>query len=274
MVGHSNLGLRRRAAARRATRRHHLHRDPTRGGSVVRGVGLRQAHRPPGRVRRDCRTRFDQPAHRSVRRQGRPCSSGVAVGPGAVEGARARRVPRPRSRRSVCRRRPVQPRHSIGIGSFRTDGTGREARARRPHGDTPDRARRGAGAAGTDVDGERSDRADRRSPRRPTGCHAAASSCGDRTGGTPGHHRRSWRSRRGRRDRRAGRAPGRAGTHHLQGQGTGTRLASARRRCARSQRYAGGVVVDERGRSPGRRRRIVLEPHRHRSVQADRADRR
>ena len=186
---------RRCTATRRATRRHHLHRDSTRGGSVVRGVGLCQAHRPPRCMRGDCRTRLDQSAHRVVRRKGRPRSRGVGVGPGSVEGARARRLPRPRPRCRVCRRRPVQPRHPIGFGSFRTDGTGSEARARRPHRDTPDRARRGAGAAGTDVDGERSHRADRRSPRRPTGRHAAAGSGGHWTGDPSGHDRRAWCSR-------------------------------------------------------------------------------
>ncbi len=50
MVGHSNLGF--ADAMRRAeeARRSHLRRDPPRGGGGVRGLGLRQAHRPARRA--------------------------------------------------------------------------------------------------------------------------------------------------------------------------------------------------------------------------------
>ena len=76
MVGHSNLGfadaMRRAEAARRA----HLRRHPPRGRGRVRRVGVRQAHRPARGVLRHRRARLHQPAHRPLRRQGRP-------GPGA-----------------------------------------------------------------------------------------------------------------------------------------------------------------------------------------------
>ena len=48
---------------------------------------------------------LDQPAHRAVRRQGRPRAGARDLGPGAVEGARPRRVPGPRPHRRVRRRR-------------------------------------------------------------------------------------------------------------------------------------------------------------------------
>ena len=73
---------------------------------------------------------------------------------------------------------------------------------------------------------------------------------------------------------RARRAARRAGADDVQGQGPGPRHPSARRRRARPQRHAGGELADERVRPARRRRRLVLQPHRHRHVQADRPDRR
>ncbi len=90
----------------------------------------------------------------------------------------------------------------------------------------------------------------------------------------PGDHRRprsTWSRGRGRRARRA--AP-RAGADHVQGEGPGARHPPAGRRCPRPQRYAGRQLADERVGPARRRRRVVLQPHRHRAVQADRADRR
>ena len=48
---------------------------------------------------------LDQPADRPLRRQGRPGAGARDLGPGAVEGARPRRVPGPRPHRRVRRRR-------------------------------------------------------------------------------------------------------------------------------------------------------------------------
>ena len=89
-----------------------------------------------------------------------------------------------------------------------------------------------------------------------------------------GAHRRPRRSRRRGRGRRAGRAAARAGADHLQGQGAGARHPPARRRSPRPQRYAGRELADERVRPARGGRCVLLQPHRHRAVQADRADRR
>ena len=84
-------------------------------------------------------------------------------------------------------------------------------------------------------------------------------------------HRRPAGPRRAARARRAAR---RAGADHLQGQGAGAGHASARRRRARAERDPGRELADERVGPTGRRGCVVLEPHRDRGVQADRADRR
>ena len=150
-----------------------------------------------------------------------------------------------------------------------------QARARRPRRRPPRAPRRGAGAARRDAPAARAGRP----PRRPA--HRAA-----RTRSTPrcdllarrppaGDHRRARRARGAWTSvRRAGRAARRAGAHHVQGQGPGPRHPPARRRRARPQRHAGGELADERVRPAARGRRVVLQPHRHRAVQADRPGRR
>ena len=72
MVGHSNLGFADAMRVAETARRPHVHRHPPRGRGRVRGERVRQADRTARGVLRDRGTGFDQPAHRSVRRQGRP----------------------------------------------------------------------------------------------------------------------------------------------------------------------------------------------------------
>ena len=91
-------------AAPRAAGRADVHRDPPRGRGGVRGERVRQAHRPARGVLRHRRAGLDQPAHRPVRRQGRPRAGARDLRAGAVEGARPGRVPGPRPRRRVRRR--------------------------------------------------------------------------------------------------------------------------------------------------------------------------
>ena len=100
MVGHSNLGL--ADAIRRQVEAGELdvRRHPPRGRGRVRGLGLRQAHRPPGRVPDDRRPGRHQPPDRSLGREGRPRAGARADGPGRRAGARPGRLPggRPRGR--------------------------------------------------------------------------------------------------------------------------------------------------------------------------------
>ena len=79
------------------------------GAAAFAAVRLRQAHRPARGVLRDRRPGRHQPAHRPVRRQGRPRAGARAHRPGAVEGARAGRVPGARPRRRRSPPSPVEP---------------------------------------------------------------------------------------------------------------------------------------------------------------------
>ena len=102
------------------------------------------------------------------------------------------------------------------------------------------------------------DAALRQAPRRPAA----------------GAHRRPGRARGDRRRCATRRTPGCAGAHHVPGQGPGARHPSARRGRARPVGHPGGVVADERVRPAVRRRRVVLQSHRDRGLQADRSGRR
>ncbi len=97
-------GSRTRCAARRR-RQADLHRDPARRRRRVRGVRLRQAHRPARRLPDDRRPGRDEPADRALGREGRPRAGARADRPGRHPGARPRRVPGGRPRRRVRRRR-------------------------------------------------------------------------------------------------------------------------------------------------------------------------
>ena len=90
----------------------------------------------------------------------------------------------------------------------------------------------------------------------------------------PGHRRRARRPRCPRPGDRPGRAAGCAGSHHLQGQGAGSRHPPAGRRGAGPQRHAGGELADERIGPDHRGRRVLLESHRHRDLQTGHPDRR
>ena len=105
MVGHSNLGF--ADALRRAEERGELtlHRHPARGRGRVRRQRLRQADRPTGRLLRHRRPGLDQPAHRAVRREAGPVPGDRDLRPGALQGARPRRLPGPRPLRGLPRRR-------------------------------------------------------------------------------------------------------------------------------------------------------------------------
>ncbi len=134
-------GLRRRHAARRAARRTDLRRHPPRGRSRLCGVGLRQAHRATGSVLRHRGTGLDQPAHRPLRRQGRRGAGARHQRPGALEGAGARRLPRPRPDGRVRRRVRLESHRARRLRSRRADVARREARARQPGRDPPRPAR-------------------------------------------------------------------------------------------------------------------------------------
>ena len=108
MVGHSNLGLADAMRRQRGGRRADVHRHPPRGRRGVRGLGLRQAHRPPGGVPDDRRPGRHQPAHRPVGRQGRPRAGARAHRPGRHRRCSARAP----SRRSTSRRRSARSRRS------------------------------------------------------------------------------------------------------------------------------------------------------------------
>ena len=116
MVGHSNLGF--ADAMRRAEERGELtlRRHPPRGRGGVRGVSAygKLTGRPAACFAHR-RAGLDQPAHRPVRRQGRPGAGARDLRAGAVEGARPWRVPGPRPR---PRRSPTSP-------AFSADGAGR-----------------------------------------------------------------------------------------------------------------------------------------------------
>ena len=88
-----------------------------------------------------------------------------------------------------------------------------------------------------------------------------------------GDHRRPRRPLRDAGDPRAGRAAGRAGPHHLQGQGADLRPPSAGLRRAGPQRHADRQLVHERVRRAGGLWRLLLEPHRHHAEAADRPGR-
>ena len=238
----------------------------------------RTASSPAGRPRasRIAGPGLDQPAHRPLRRQGRPRAGARAVGPGAVEGARPRRVPGRRPQRRLRRRRAVLADRAAGVRPRRADDAGAAstptverdvahlvfpdevqvlAGRRRPEGV----AARSAGSATTASRHPR--------PRSTTRCALIA---GARR---PGDRRRPRRPLRHGRGARARRGAGRAGAHHVQGQGPRLRPPPARLRGARPQRHAGRELAHERVRPARRVRRVVLEPHRHRAVQADRAGR-
>ena len=111
MVGHSNLGF--ADAMRIAEVRGDLTFIGIRheGAAAFAASAYGKLTGRLGRVLRDRGPRLDQPAHRFVRRQGRPFAGARVERPGAVEGARTRRVPgpRPRARRSPtsrCRPKP------------------------------------------------------------------------------------------------------------------------------------------------------------------------
>ncbi len=140
--------IRRRDALGRAPRRPHVHRHPPRGRGRVRGVGVRQAHRPARGVLRDRGSGIDQSPHRPVRRQGRSLARARDLGAGAVEGARPRRVPGSRSHRRVLRRRVVLAHGATRFGSRRVDEPGVQARTRAARRLAPRTPRRSAGTAG------------------------------------------------------------------------------------------------------------------------------
>ena len=275
MVGHSNLGFADAMRAPGGGRQPHVRRHPPRGRGRVRGVGLRQAHRPARGVLRHRRTGLHQPAHRALRRQGRPRAGARDLGPGAVEGARPRRVPGRRPHRRVRRRRRLLQDRAAGVRPRRAHDAGAQARdassATSRTSCSPTRCRSSWSAT---VRGRRhrSDAsATTGSRRRPPRVDDALRA--DRGRPPAGDRRRPRRALRDGRGARARRGPARAGAHDVQGQGPGLGPSPARRRRARPQRHAGRELADERVRPAGRVRRVVLEPHRHRGVQADRAGR-
>ena len=157
---------RRRAAPPGGGRQAHLHRHPPRGRRGVRGVRLRQAHRPPRGVPDDRRPRRHQPAHRAVGREGRPRAGPRAHRPGRHAGARPRRVPGGRPVGRVRLGRRVEPARAARLQPGRADEPRVQERAAAPRRRAPDLPRRGADAAGARGRGGRRARRPRRRRRR------------------------------------------------------------------------------------------------------------
>ena len=124
--------LRRRSPPTGGRGRADLHRHPPRGGRRLRRLGLRQAHRTTGRLLRDRRPRFHQPAHRPLRRQARPGPRRRPLGPGPLRRPRARRLPGPRPHGGVRPRRGYVDHDPPPLEPRRADHVGREAGHRRP----------------------------------------------------------------------------------------------------------------------------------------------
>ena len=265
MVGHSNLGPRRRAAPPRGGWRAALHRHPARGRRGLRRVGLRQADRPPRRLPDDRRPGRDEPAHRPVGRAHGRRAGARADRPGRRSGARQGRLPGDRPRRvpSATSRRfsADRPPRLTARRARGARGAPRRARARRRASRVP---RRGPGPA----------RARTPSPPRPQGRlpdlriappadaleQAVELLAGAKRpaiiAGTGAHGRP-------RRRHRTRRAPRRAGDDDLPREGPDPRRPPARLRRARAQRHARRELDHERGRRAARDRRLVREPHRH-----------
>ena len=274
MVGHSNLGFADALRARRgraASSRYVGIRHE--GAAAFAASRLRQAHRPPRGVLRDRRTGLDQPAHRPVRRQGRRRAGARDLRAGAVEGAGPGRVPGPRPVGGVPRRRGLHGDRARGLRPRRARRHRGQARARRARRRPPRAARRGAGPARRTRPprGRTAGRADLRiappaarrrarpAPRPPAaGGHRRA-----RRARAPTDAVRALAERLGAPVLTTFRAKGLVPDDHPLGAGvlgrSGTPVAS---------------LADERVRPAARGRRLVLQPHRHRGVQADRAGRR
>ncbi len=147
MVGHSNLGF---ADAMRAAE--------TRGDLTF--IGIRHegaaafAASAYGKLTGRLAACFaiagpglDEPAHRPVRRQGRPRAGARDLGPGSVEGPRPGRVPGSRPRSRVRRRRGVDADRATRLRPRRADEPRVQARAAATRRRPPRPTRRGAGAS-------------------------------------------------------------------------------------------------------------------------------
>ena len=263
-----------RAAPPRGGRRAALHRHPARGRRRVRRVGLRQAHRPPGRVPDDRRPRRDQPADRPVgRAHGRRARAG-ADRPGRRAGARRGTFPGDRPAGRVRHGGDVVADGAERLPARRAGGARRAPRGARAR-------RRASRLPRPGADAPRERRAALR--LRRVACRtlrvappAAALAAGDRSAcrrAASGDHRGHRRAPRARRRDRARRASRRAGDDDLPREGPDRRRSSARLRDARAQRHADRLLGHERGRRADRDRRVVRQPHRHLRRQADRARR-
>ena len=264
-----------RCGARRRPGRPHVHRHPPRGRGRVRGVAP-TASSPAGRRRASASRARDRPTcspgSTTPRSTARRCSRSRGQVPSKVLGRGAfqdvdldRRV---RRRRGVLADRAagLRPRraHDARAASTRSSSaTSRTScfptrcrlptRRRRRRG-RPDRSRRRPQIAPPEARRRDAVALHRRAPRPVIVVgHGARFEMDDVLG--------------------ARRAARRAGAHHVQGQGPDLRPPPARRRRARPQRHAGRELAHERVRPAARVRRLVLEPHRHRAVQADRAGR-
>ncbi len=172
---------RRRAAPPGGGRQAHLHRHPPRGRRRVRGLRLRQAHRPARGVPDDRRAGRHQPAHRPVGREGRPRAGARAHRPGRHAGARPGRVPGGRPSRRVRLRGRLEPAGPARLRPGRADEARVQERAAAARRRAPDLPRRGADAPGARGRGggrpagarrplRRSRRRRSRSPPRCGGC--------------------------------------------------------------------------------------------------------
>ena len=148
MVGHSNLGL--ADALRRQEEAGHadLHRDPARGRRGVRGVRLRQAHRPAGGVPDDRGAGSHEPPDRAVGRERRPRARSGADRTGRHPGARPGRVPGGRPLSRIRQGRPVDPAGARDLQARRADDARMQARDPPAGPRAPDLPRRGADPAG------------------------------------------------------------------------------------------------------------------------------
>ena len=163
MVGHSNLGFADAMRRQEEAGQPHVRRHPPRGRGRVRGVGLRQAHRPAGGVLRHRRARARptcSPGSTTPRSTGRRCWRISGQVPSKVLGRGAFQDVDLTAR--VRRRRQLLEDGAARVGPRRAHDARAQARARRAGRRAPRAARRGAGAG-------------RRATRRRVGAGRAAS---------------------------------------------------------------------------------------------------
>ena len=260
MVGHSNLGF--ADALRRAEERGEITYIGIRheGAAAFAASAYGKLTGRPAMCFAIAGPGLDEPADRAVRREAGRLAGRRGVRPGAVVGARPRRVPGPRPVQRVRRRRGVARRScwpaATTPNSPRSRSSGRSTAAASRTSCCPTRCRccqsssRRPRPAGRFTARRILPDADVAGPGRGAGPRRPAA----------GVHRRPRRARRRREQVQAlAERLGAPGADDVQGQGPDPGHPPARRRRARPQRHAGRELADERVR-PARRRRRLASP--------------